>query len=442
MTNLLFLIGLVLLFFIFRKKNAFLWVPLVYLLLQFIYPYITDINSDVNFQINTASSTLRNMETVLILVLCIAIFLRSKGKKKYYGSNLVLIFGFFLLFLTATDFWFSLKAYVRFASVLLILPASYLFFKNSNQDILFYKIVFYTNVIAVLYIIYSSVFELGFPYYREPILYYGGLRLFGLYMFIYSFPLLIIMLTLKIYRREIIILLISTMVLLILISMKRSVILITIFQFGLYYLFFTFRRRYLSSVIAISIVLFGLIYTFQDSITEMMSVRETRLRTSIYQEGRYLEYLIIYDEQIKPGEFRLLLLGKDIFNHKGNFGEESSVDLKTEERYLHSDYAMIIFSLGMLGFILYMRIFYLIFRDFRRYRKVAWKTKGENQAYGFAFITVLFSLVINGAIDGYYIFFSRSFSFIVIGFLLAQYYKNYHATLARNNYVKYIVQRL
>ncbi len=429
MYYILSLLGLILLFLTIRNRNTFIWLPLVFLLLQFIFPFITDVYEDTNFQFNEETSLLLNIQTFIILLLCVSVLIKTPNhKNKYLGTIPLIIFAFLLLFITASDMWFSFKAYIRFLSVLLILPASYNFFQKIQSDILFYKIIFFTNVIAIIYIIYCSIFQVGFPYYRDPILFYGGLRLFGFYLFVFSIPLFFIMLSKRVYGKFTIIFVMAVMVLLILLSMKRSFILIAAFQFLLYFSFFVYRRKYLSGIIAFSIVLFILTYAFSDEIKSMVEVRALRIETGIQEEGRYLEFLILYDEQVRSGDAVALLLGKDLFKDKGNFGKRSNVDLKTEERYLHSDFALLFFSLGLIGFLIYLRVFYILYRKYKKFRKITAHDNEEIRLLSYAFLALFTSLIINSAIDGFFIFFSRSFSFYVLGFILARF------TIIENNY--------
>jgi hypothetical protein len=419
-------------------KNAFVWLPLVYLLIQFIYPFITDVSADVNFEINEESSLLKNIETFLILILCFLILFRSpRFKTKYLGTIPMIVLVFILLFVTATDVWFSFKANIRFLSVLLILPASYVFFLNFKNDKLLYRIILFSSIIAIAYVLISSIYKIGYPYYHYPILYFGGLRLFGLYVFVYAIPIFIIMLSKKMFPRSILIVLIAIMILLLILSGKRAYIIISSIQLIIYFLMFSLRRRYFSMIITVSIALVAIVYSFRSEISNILLVRETAIQRNIQDEGRYKEYVILYQEQILSDDFIDLLLGKDLFNNRGKFGKTADVELNTEERYLHSDFSLLFFSLGLVGFIVYIRIFYLIFMKYRRFRKMADTRNDEMRLFNYGFLVVFISIIINSAIDGYFVFFSRSFAFFLLGFMLARIsiLNNYYQSLTSNGAV-------
>lgn len=163
---------------------------------------------------------------------------------------------------------------------------------------------------------------------------------------------------------------------------------------------------------------------FKEQIISRIQVRQSRIETRITDEGRFLEYIILYKELIQSPS-KKTLIGVDLFNSEGKFGHSTNVKLNLNNRYLHSDFANLLFSTGFLGLILYLYIFYRIL-------VVHSGTKGGKICNVNYFIySMLLGLFVSHFIDGMFMFFARGYPFFILGGILGL--NNYEHQSLNNN---------
>lgn len=275
------------------------------------------------------------------------------------------------------------------------------------------KFLKYIKITLGLYLLNTLVFtilKIGEEYYSGALIYQGAVPLFTAYGIMYSiFFCLIFYKKLKTLDA---ILLISNISIIVLLS-KRTTILLLLTGFIIMLVKqreVFFRQRY---VLVSLVFLVAAGVTFYYSFLEARLVREKIVEMNVKEEGRYLEYVVLYDEILKSESISTIFWGKDLFIEKGRFGLQQSL-LDVESRRIHSDYAMLLFGGGITGLLLYLLIFLRIFN----YYKLVNKTLVKNKILISAFLAIFITLILNGFADSLTVATARSIPFLFLGGLL------------------------
>jgi hypothetical protein len=151
---------------------------------------------------------------------------------------------------------------------------------------------------------------------------------------------------------------------LLLIGLKRS----AIFVFFVGSTMFLFLEKLNYKMIFLSIIAFIFVIFFLDKYSDIIEdrlyARQGRLVGSfqniIETEGRYLESIAVWEEIISFDSITKSLFGLEAFNSVGNY-----MNGAFGERHLHVDYNMIVNTLGLIGLLIYLYIYYYIFNIYR-----------------------------------------------------------------------------
>lgn len=102
----------------------------------------------------------------------------------------------------------------------------------------------------------------------------------------------------------------------------------------------------------ILLVIFGILLTtlfvvFDNIILAQFEYRSKALKVeNISNEGRIIEWYLVRREILDSNNISVLLFGKEPYNTKNNYGFRT-------DRNIHGDFSMILFSTGVIGFIIY-----------------------------------------------------------------------------------------
>lgn len=406
MIPLIIFVTLTLVVLLFKKQHFILWIPVFTLLVD----AITIVLSDFQLGIANYSVILLEYFRVLIFIAVSLIILR-----KYYSKQLLLPIIYFIIFLlaksiTTIDPYNSLKVSLSLSSYILLLSASFSYFKGIGH---FEGLVNVLRLTLLLYLLNTVVFSylgIGFDFYGQTNVYQGSIPLFTAYGIMYTIILLFVL-----QKRTKIIdtfLMLSNSAILILMSKRASILLLIL---GVSIIVILNRKIYFrsSNFIYFAILLAFVLSVFYLSFVQAMETRTRVSEFEIAEEGRYLEYVILYGEVIESNDLLTFLFGKELFVEEGQFGLNQSI-LEVSARRIHSDYAILLYGGGLVGLLLYLRLFYIMFKTFLTTRDVL---KGQSK-YRAAFLAIFICLIFNGFVDSLTVASARAIPFVFLGGLL------------------------
>lgn len=338
---------------------------------------------------------------------------------KYNIYIVLLIFQTVILLFVSNDFAYAIRYSSKvFASMLLYLIAFDSFTKSEDIVKLSKSIVLIYAVLIFNYII-SNVLNIGVDVYSS-----GGDFLNGnlydswntfTYALIYS-P-LVLSSTIRRKRLFYLYFIIIILLIILVMSMKRTAIAGIILSVLIYYAYGVKNRssKYNKVIIVSLLVLLFASPLYMDKIENRFYTRSDKMNIqSVSQETRYAEIDIIVAEVFNSENMLRMLFGDQAFNSPYNYANGAYGN-----RQLHVDYFVLLHGNGLLGLILYLMVFYTIFRDHKRYFNyvpkdkmglilkplfislflVQFLTSFGGQFYGITFRSLIFIGL--GAINGY-----------------------------------------
>ncbi len=406
------------LLFILKKEETMLWLPIIYIMISPFYVFLTDV-SGINWEYSRASTILTYTEILYMIIISIYILIKYRKIANYWGILFFILYAIFLLIVFASDKETSLKNLLKFSRQFLLLPAAFVYFINNPSKNKFTKMIFILSSLSIIMVIIYSVLGIGYNAYGSSIIYYGGLTAFGGYLFVYLLP-LILFISIE-DKRKIFNILAAIILIIPVLSLKRIYILLIIYVF-LIYLYYNVKSIKNISKIMLTIILLIIIsiWTYE-LIMGMIEVRIDRFSDGfIMQEGRYLEYVVIYEDFVEGDNLKFKLFGNELFNNGGQIGKNFLIRADFTDRYFHSDYGEIIYSTGLIGIILYFIIFVRISKDYLKMKSFI------SMNIKYLFVTLIVMLLINGAIDGLFVFSARGLPLYFLGYCISQMYLEYY----------------
>src|SRR5680860_1077017 len=151
-------------FFLKQKENVVLWLPLIFVLISFVYPLLTDIR-EINMAYSRGATLLSYTEVFFIFIIAGYIIIKNYKYSKSWGVFPFILYGLLLLLLFASDKELSAKNLLKFSREFLLLPAAFIYFIKNPGSRKFYKMTIFLIIVATIYVIFSSVTELGYNMY-------------------------------------------------------------------------------------------------------------------------------------------------------------------------------------------------------------------------------------------------------------------------------------
>lgn len=191
-------------------------------------------------------------------------------------------------------------------------------------------------------------------------------RLYPIAFFIVLLPIIFDEIRNKSYKILILTCSLISMVFLIL-SMRRTTILIVFIGYLLYFVFSKRRQLIFNGFILLIPLLIVSFPLYKDMLIDGILNRQEAFHAGydIEEELRYKETIIVYDESFgNQVSWLKTLFGKDVWATPGSYG-----DGIYGERPLHVDYNKLIHSTGIIGTFLYLMIFVSVFYNFINYLK-------------------------------------------------------------------------
>jgi hypothetical protein len=360
------------------------------------------------------------------IFVCLVIILSNLSvlKNNTAGIFIFVIYLFVVIFFS-TDIWWSFKRYLNVLLSFLVFPAAFIISKDLTDIKRIVKPAILLIIAFLINVSLSTYFELqseqeGFGYGRS-FIFLGSVNFYSLYGFVYALILIptAYYLTKKTHIQYLFILLYFTGLFVLIMVLKRAYVYLALSGALLFIFFLTKRKnlRFIGPFFIIGLIAYVLL---SDYILASVAIRKDVLRRGYTEEGRGIE-LVLYPKvvEISKEPLNFSLFGTELFNSQGKFPLVEKV-LNDKDRLLHSDLATILYGSGLIGLLLFIRIYILILRKYLQYRqKLKQLISGDLFHKLFAsFVSVYMCLIINTLSDGMIVAANRVLPYILMGAIL------------------------
>lgn len=295
----------------------------------------------------------------------------QKSLNKFHLVFLLILYWFILLpFSTGQER--SLEYILKNGISILMLPLGYCYINTPQKFMRFVYIQLNLLIVFVCFAILSNIFKWGVNQYGGA----GGVRV-GLYDAQLYGPAVVLTLVpfilqshnfTKFNKYKIFFLGFAT-VLLLLLSMRRTSILIILAGLVIFYVNLGKVKNLILILAGMSFVLLLTFPLYGDYLMERMELR-SNVFTSEYEvtdELRYQELYFVLKDLNENFSFGTLIFGKEIFNSPGHYG---FTDGFLARRELHVDYTKFFHGTGLFGLFLYLVMLFQVLKLFvKRYKK-------------------------------------------------------------------------
>jgi hypothetical protein len=183
---------------------------------------------------------------------------------------------------------------------------------------------------------------------------------------------------------------------LLLISLKRIAILGVLVGLGCYFKMVPLKVKYVKSSIVLIVVLLLASPLYIDLLTGRLEARRNNndiLTLQGYKnENRYMEIFEMLDALSDGAQLKETVFGRSVFDSRNAFEGRLG-----EGRQLHVDYINIIYSAGLLGFFLYVSIYFSMFKEFKQKKRALKSNKIIYEKYR-PHLALVFALLVTSLI--------------------------------------------
>lgn len=311
-------------------------------------------------------------------ILFLAYFFFHRGnirRNRIYSIMFIIISYFLLLSLLSSDYSLTFNYLAKFVIPFPFFIVGYSVFRTPDMFMMLYRksliILFY----FIGYIIFCSVFSIGGSFYlKDSLIKTGYMGLQGLYIptfILIQSVFLIYQIRKPLLKFFIIIAIISGLLIIVVILKRTNIILIAL---GLL-LYLILERKIImrfiaSSILVIGITVYSLIFIFDTEIFQAVyDARSYRFSEdyTLEDEGRYNEIIFIWEEM--GGSALELTFGTgEVFNDRPVMTKKADF-IGGGLRQAHTSYARLFWSGGIIGLVLFLFLYFKIYRQLRRYYK-------------------------------------------------------------------------
>lgn len=348
-----------------------------------------------------------------LLLLFISYFLL----KQYIFDSLskyIIIYLAYLFVLTffSSDIMFSMTIFIKVSIASLLFPIGYYYFDDLAKFRKLNISYIYAIVIIILSLLISNYFSLGSSDYSEGSFYFGSAKVNitkTLASLIICSPIMFIFIKKNINKR-ILAFILAVGVILVFIGVKRSALGALVIGI-LIYLIFTPRKSRLIKYLTYATVFVLMTAPFYLPIIEQrFEARENRLQfesETLYGEGRYYEVFMVFNAMYRDDLIHKLF-GSELFNDRKYFNVN---------RMLHTDYMTLLNGSGIIGLLLFMGIYWQLFREKNKYLKRI-KNIELFSEFNSVFISIIVAMIILSVAGTIHQIGSRGFMFMYLGAMI------------------------
>jgi hypothetical protein len=282
------------------------------------------------------------------------------------------------------------------------------------------KSMFWVLIILLINYAFSQVFKIGVSVYDEDSFYKGGATASAPIIIVLGLLVMFNAMNLKQlpYKPWLVLAVSVVSLLVIIISVKRGAILALGVSFIVYFILSPNKMKsfQISIITGLAFAFFAMQYS--EIIMTRIEAR-TSDANEVENENRFKESLYIIEE-FNKASIGTLLFGDEAFHSQAVFKKYFG-----RERQLHVDYNILLHGTGIFGFVLYMSIFYIIYRVGLQVKKLTRSyfqssaIKRIREDYTLLISVIVMSLIMS--ISGGIQFVSyRAMLFIVLGVCIGQ----------------------
>lgn len=154
---------------------------------------------------------------------------------------------------------------------------------------------------------------------------------------------------------------------LLILSLRRTAILIPLLGYGIYFFFSSYKKQIAIGGLAFIALLAVTFPLYSTILLDQLAARDNVFNSgyNLEEEYRYLETLIVFEERYANSvPWTTTLFGNEVFNSYGNYNEGL-----WGSRPLHIDYNKLIWETGLVGLFIYLAIFISLAITFFRLQK-------------------------------------------------------------------------
>ncbi|MEX1193382.1 MAG: hypothetical protein WEA99_15530 [Brumimicrobium sp.] len=347
--------------------------------MRFILYYIIPLNIvfDILLAFFSKGGALPIIRASLMLMIVFVFVIRKPQNIRNFSFLILFTIYVLINILFSSNMLISASNSLKVLISMLFLIVGYEFFNTPYRFKILLKSLIASSIILVINFILSNIFNIGISSYTEDQSFLMGNLGDSWYLLSYCvllYPLFNEFLKISTIKKNIVALIFFILMLLLIISLKRTAILTLIFGLLIYGFFNLKIKQFLKISLFIGFVSV-VTYPFYAPILEKrFDAREKRFDDdAIEEEGRYLETLYVWDEIQDFNEPIKQLFGLEAFYSAGNYAKG-----RFGERNLHVDYNLIVNSIGIVGLLMYFLVFYGIYNLYKtEFKKLKFKKSNK-----------------------------------------------------------------
>ena len=360
------------------------------------------------------------MRLALMLPL-IVYFLMYRFRMHRTNVFLLLFLGYTLLLVPfSTDLARSFQGYSKVFVSMMMLPISFWAIRD-KEDLRKMSLGMVAMAVVMLgYTVISNVYGVGTFHYNheEETGFSSGLTASKLYagsFYVVALPIMFPLFKRR-WVKTLSIALGVVLMTLLLISVRRTAILIILAGFAVYMFFSSYKLRTYAMVVTLLLGLVALFPLYGDILIAKMETRGMHKFSgeSLSEEARFRETIAVYDEMLYENQ-EIMLFGKELYNTPRNYAHGTFGN-----RRMHIDYNIVSYGSGLPGIFLYLMIPISLLLYFRQIRGQIANSK-ENQEMAAVFLAYFVVFFLVSGIGGMFEITFRSIMFTFMGAILGMY---------------------
>lgn len=362
------------------------------------------------------SSTLANAKAVMLFIIVITLLNKVKLNNLTYSVLLFIVY-ICILFPFASDLIYSLSVSSKVFISLLMLPIGYSFIQSRYSMLALSNNIYLTFFIIVAGAIINNILNVGGYTYVDIGFDEGGLEANGNLL---TFVLLLAPLYLHIQPKKLKLItfyiLFVAIFIMMLLMFRRTAIMVFFFGYSIFILNYGQFRKSVKILILTAVVLVALFPLYGAGVLLKYEMRAEqgrfKIETLLESEARARETPAIWSEIFSFDNMRKSFFGGEAFNSVGMYGGGSFGG-----RMAHIDYNNILISNGIVGLLLYLNIYFQMYRSYRKAKKTA--QNPNYRIYKAVFWVLFMSSLLTSMSGMMYSITFRSIVFLYLGAILA-----------------------
>lgn len=367
----------------------------------------------------------------LVFLYCCAYIVRCTSLWKKFGFlYLYLIFLFVMALLTSSDFFHSLRMWMKYSISIMCLSIGFDIFDNDESIHRLWNALKIFFFLFVANFTVANIYHLGGSRYGTEAMGAETGNLFDEALYTNIAVIIIMPYMLHKYKQQntlVLIMLTALISIITILLMKRTVIIclfVAILCFPILWQYLKMRYGKLTIYFPTRLILLGLVFiccflfVFQDSIGQQYNARTKRFDMGLKQEGRTQELEIISKDIMSNKDFKTFLLGQETFNTVGTYAKG-----KFGNRMIHENYGIFLNGTGIIGTIIYIYIhMYLLFIFFRYIKNVNFNDISAYLLY-IAYLSLWLTFVLASFSGTVWLIFYPSIHYMISGMILRYFYE-------------------